>query len=185
VITPVSIYQKPEEFLPILEIFKERKPRSILEIGTYAGGSLYHWLSNASPDSHIASVDPYHDPAVDNRHLYDDWCAPGVTQTAIQGYSQHKDTLEQLEQFAPFDWVFIDGCHEYIIVSQDWRNSLRLSSPTGIIVLDDIITHPLYRVFHQVSRLWKEIQMAEYITHEYIADPNQRWGGLGLVYLGD
>ena len=56
---PVAVFQWEAEFVPLLDLYRERAPRAVLEIGTYLGGTFYHWLQNARPGATVVSVDSY------------------------------------------------------------------------------------------------------------------------------
>jgi hypothetical protein len=49
--------QKPQELSELLWLVEEHPPRSVLEIGTFAGGTLYCLCRLAQPDATIVSVD--------------------------------------------------------------------------------------------------------------------------------
>ena len=49
--------QKVSELSPLMSILKRRKLRTIVEIGTQKGGTLYAWCRVASPDAFIVSID--------------------------------------------------------------------------------------------------------------------------------
>jgi predicted O-methyltransferase YrrM len=74
--TPVPIFQWEQEFNELLDLYRKLKPKRVLEIGTYHGGTLYHWLTNARKGAKVATVDSYA-AGVDNRHLYNDWVPDG------------------------------------------------------------------------------------------------------------
>ena len=44
--TPVPIFQWEKEFEVLLELYRRETPERVLEIGTYHGGTLFHWLRN-------------------------------------------------------------------------------------------------------------------------------------------
>jgi cephalosporin hydroxylase len=56
--SPVPILQREAEFSVLLELYRRLEPLKVLEIGTYHGGTLYHWLQNGSADL-IVSLDSY------------------------------------------------------------------------------------------------------------------------------
>ncbi len=54
--TPVPIFQWEKEFEVLLELYRRLAPWRVLEVGTYHGGTLYHWLRNASPGTTTRSI---------------------------------------------------------------------------------------------------------------------------------
>ena len=177
--TPVPIFQWEAEFSKLLEIYKEQKPKRVLEVGTYHGGTLYHWLKNAQPGSLVVSVDAYCS-GIDNRHLYQSWCPPGVEVFSIQGNSMEQVTVDAAAYFAPYDWVWIDAGHEYHEVKSDWEKYGALCKPGGIVCFHDILPPSATWPKIEVSFLWKELKQ-KYWTKELIHDPKAAWGGIGVV----
>ncbi len=179
--TPVPIFQWTSEFESLLALYRKLAPRRVLEIGTYHGGTLYHWLQNAQPGTQITSVDSYQ-VGVDNRHLYRDWAPKGVQLSVICGDSSAKTTVESVSARAPFDWVFIDAGHYYHEVKADWDNYLPFVDSGGVVCFHDILPPNEVHPEIEVAQLWEEIK-ADYDTLEFVADRNAYWGGLGVVLL--
>lgn len=180
-VAPVPIYQWESEFSALLEIYRERQPKSVLEIGTYHGGTLYHWLQNASPGAVVTSLDSYA-VGVDNRHLYPEWAKEGNQLHVLQGDSHKPETVAAVAEYAPFDWIFIDAGHFLSEVRGDWELYRPLAALGGMVVFHDILPPSKEHPEIEVSYLWEEIKAA-YKTGEIIGDPHATWGGLGLVYL--
>lgn len=179
--TPVPIFQWQPEFEQLLELYRERKPKRVLEIGTYHGGTLYHWLQNATPGTHITTVNSYA-VGVDNRYLYDDWAPDGVTLAVIVGDSSAPKTIRSVAIDAPFDWVFIDAGHYYPEVKADWDNYRPLVSAGGVVCFHDILPPNDVHPEIEVAQLWEEIK-ADYDTLEFVADRNASWGGIGVAMI--
>ncbi len=179
--TPVPIYQWRTEFDQLLAIYRERAPERVLEVGTYHGGTLYHWLQNAPTGTIIVSVDTYA-VGVDNRPLYSDWCPPGVTVLAIQGDSNDDDTARRVGKHGPYQWVWIDAGHHYDEVRRDWELYGPMCEPGGVVAFHDILPASRNHPKIQVHQLWQEIWAFGYRTEEIVADPNADWGGIGLVF---
>ena len=152
--TPVEIIQREEEFSQLLDLYRERAPKRVLEIGTYHGGTLYHWLQNATAGTLVVSVDSYV-TGVDNRSLYPGWMPDGVSLDVIEGDTRDLRVILQVEKCSPsYDWVFIDAGHFYEEVQHDWVTFGALC--TGVVCFHDIL-------YPHVARLWAEIK-AEYET---------------------
>jgi len=175
-------YQWKSEFTKLLRIYRARKPERMLEIGTYHGGTLYHWLQNAEPGTIIVSLDSYL-VGVDNRAAYDEWVPDDVTLHVLEGDSRKQRTIAEVRTHAPFDWLFIDAGHYYEEVRDDWENYRPMVAPGGIIVFHDILPPSRTWPDIQVAWLWKEIKAFGWSTREIIAYPDAEWGGIGLVML--
>jgi predicted O-methyltransferase YrrM len=178
--TPVPIYQHEAEFSALLAIYRERRPKRVLEIGSYHGGTLYHWLRNAKPGTLVVSVDTY--TAADNRYIYPDWVPEGVRLEVFAADSRDPATVARVNELGPFDWIFIDADHWYDAVKEDWENYGIMCSPCGIVALHDILDDRKHHPEIEVARLWAQIREGGYPTREIIHDPNAWWGGIGVVY---
>jgi predicted O-methyltransferase YrrM len=178
--TPVPIFQWEQEFTQLLDVYRELAPRRVLEVGTFHGGTLYHWLTNAPEGSTVVTVDSYA-AGVDNRHLYGDWVPDGVSLQVIAGKSAAENTVTQAKAWAPYDFIFIDAGHYYTEVRADWDAYLPLAQKGAVVAFHDILTHSEHPEI-EVGRLWAEIKQ-DFETEEIIADPEASWGGIGLVRL--
>lgn len=174
---PVPIFQHVAEFAALLTKYRELAPMRTLEVGTFHGGTLYHWLQNAPDGATVVSVDSY-TAGVDNRHLYDEWKPPDVSLHVIEGDSRDPRTVEQAAEHAPYQWVFIDAGHYYPEVLADWNNYGPLAD--GVVCFHDILTHANHPEI-EVGQLWQELQ-ADYETEEIIGNPNADWGGIGILH---
>jgi predicted O-methyltransferase YrrM len=179
--TPVPILQHEQEFAQLLDVYRELEPRRVLEVGTFHGGTLYHWLTNAPDGATVVTVDNYA-AGVDNRHLYGGWTPEGVSLQVIAGKSAAESTVAQAKAWAPYDFIFIDAGHYYTEVKADWEAYLPLAQKGAVIALHDILTHPAHPEI-EVGRLWAELNAAGLDTEEIVADPEADWGGIGVVRL--
>jgi predicted O-methyltransferase YrrM len=174
--TPVGIYQNEGEFAALLDLYRERKPRRVLELGSYEGGTLYHWLQNARPGAVIVSIDRC--DQIDNRHLYPDWIPREITLVSHRGDSADPFTVALAEGYGPYDWIFIDADHHDQAVRADWANYRPLAAPGAAVAFHDIT--PTADPTVEVDRLWAEIK-AGHDTVEYTIEPGRY--GIGVVLL--
>jgi predicted O-methyltransferase YrrM len=179
--TPVPIFQWEQEFTQLLDVYRELAPRRVLEVGSYFGGSLFHWLQNAPEGSTVVSVDSYA-VGVDNRHLYSDWVPDGVTLQVIVGRSAAENTVVQAKAWAPYDFIFIDAGHYYTEVKADWEAYLPLAQKGAVVAFHDILPPTPVWPEIQVAQLWAEIK-EDFETEEFVADRDADWGGIGVVRL--
>ena len=111
---------------------------NIIEIGFNAGHSAEIFLEN-NKDLILISFDLGKHEYVNTGKEYIDFKYPN-RHTLIFG-----DSIETLPKFIEenkdkkFDFIFIDGGHEYEIVKQDIENSFNLSHKDTIIIVDDTI----------------------------------------------
>lgn len=185
--TPVRIFQWEKEFTRALELYRERSPSRVLEIGTYHGGTLYHWLDSSRHFrlldnlQLVVSVDSYA-VGVDNRHLYGDWRPDGVELVVIEGDSRDPMTVSEVRSRGPYDWVFIDAGHYYHEVFADWQTYGPMCMAGGVVLFHDILPPSEQHPEIEVERLWRQIQRAGYQTMEIVDNPEASWGGIGVVF---
>jgi cephalosporin hydroxylase len=55
-LTPVHCVQLVEEFTPLLALVRDVRPARLLEIGSHAGGTLYHFLQCMAPGGHATAI---------------------------------------------------------------------------------------------------------------------------------
>jgi len=172
---PVPMLQHQGEFQQLLDLYRKHQPRRVLEVGTYHGGTLYHWLQNAQPGAVIVSVD--HHIHADNRDLYRDWTIPDVELHVISGDSTDPHTAELAAQHGPYDWIFIDADHHLISVTADWRNYQPLAAPGGLVALHDITETSDPSI--DVAPLWAHLTATHHTTE--ITEPGGY--GIGIVHI--
>jgi len=176
--------QIEEELLQLLEQVRRIRPRTVLEIGTSMGGTLYLWTRLSQPDALIISVDL---PGGKFGGGYSSLRTPIYRSFARHRQSLHLlradshspatfETLRSLLAGAPLDFLFIDGDHTYEGVRKDWE----MYSPlvrNGIIAFHDIAA-----IYHdtQVKQLWDEVKTA-YPHQEYAVHPHGHYG-IGVLF---
>jgi predicted O-methyltransferase YrrM len=178
---PVPVFQWEQEFTQLLDLYRELAPRRVLEVGTFHGGTLYHWLTNAADGATVVTVDSYA-AGVDNRSLYDGWVPDGVTLQVVAGKSAAESTVAQAKAWAPYDFIFIDAGHYYTEVKADWEAYLPLAQKGAVVAFHDILPPSVEHPEIEVARLWAELK-EEFETEEFVADPDASWGGIGVVRL--
>jgi predicted O-methyltransferase YrrM len=175
---PVQIAQLDWEFERALGLYKARKPKRVLEIGTWLGGTLFHWLKEATPGTQVVTVD-----IEDNDVPFDEWCPEGVECRQIIGDSHDPKTVEDVKASGPFDWLFIDGSHVYEDAKADWE-LYRPMVENGVVLLHDISLQREYPETGQTAgvwRLWREIQASGHLTQELRIHPTEY--GIGICFV--
>ena len=128
----MEVLQIPSELDQMLALYKKKNPRRVLEIGCWDGGTLQHWLA-VCPDV-VVAIDPDHR----NPDAYPDWVLPGTDLIIGHGKSQDEDMVSLMQEWAPYDWVFIDGDHSVPAVAMDVHNTTQLIAKGGVMLLHDI-----------------------------------------------
>ena len=130
----VGVGQVPAELDKVCSLYREKKPRRVLEIGTWYGGTLRKWLQHAQPNATVVAVDLDHV----NPGAYEGWMQRGTRLVVLTGDSQDEAIQEQIRAQGPYDWIFIDGDHEEDGVDADVRFARSVASPGAMILLHDI-----------------------------------------------
>jgi predicted O-methyltransferase YrrM len=183
------MYQDPRELERLLEIFRTLNPRTVLEIGSMYGGTLWHWTQNMKRNGLVVSVDTIvpnndhrYDAVMAGRMLWTEWeNATEVQITSITTDSTKPSTIEVVAWYGPFDFIFIDGGHDYNTVNSDFVNYWPMLKPGGVMAFHDIAYANTNRDGVEVGRWWRElVASGQYKTGEIIQTPDV-WG-IGVIY---
>jgi predicted O-methyltransferase YrrM len=184
--------QKVTELSPLISLLKRRKLRTIVEIGTEKGGTLYAWCRVAEPDAIIVSIDLPGGPfgggcSLKEMKSFLTYRRKNQRIYCFRKDSQKKSTRDELItklKGRKIDFLFIDGDHRYTEVKKDWKLYAPLVKSNGLIVFHDILFHPKLPKC-KVDRLWNEIKR-QYRNREFIDRYDDRgwgqWGGIGVIY---
>ena len=170
---PVPIYQDENELNRLIELVKELKPKHILEIGSLYGGTLWYWM-NAVKGVKIISVDigiaEPNASVADIEHariaLWPEWeRKTGSEIVQIRADSTSPETIKTVKEYAPFDFIFIDGGHDYNTAMADWQNYWPMLRSGGLLAFHDIAySHDnpecgVRKVWHKIrdNGKWQEI----------------------------
>jgi cephalosporin hydroxylase len=189
--------QKVPELERLIALVRERRPRTVVEIGTDRGGTLFAWCQLADPEALVVSIDL---PKGlfgagyswrDARRFRKFFTQPDQRLYALRRDSHDPKTVRRVEKLLagrPIDFLLIDGDHTYEGVKRDWELYEPLVAPGGLIAFHDILPHDYNsaRVAPvEVDRLWDEVA-AEHQTAVF-SEPSDdrgygRWGGIGVVF---
>jgi predicted O-methyltransferase YrrM len=187
---PYHAQQKWTELRDFLEFMKPRKPKNILEIGVYKGGTIMAWTHIASDNAQILGVDLHggefgggfdHDEAEAIINL------ERANQTIyLMDMDSHKKlSVELIKRHSPFDFIFIDADHTYEGVKKDYENYYPMLVKDGVMAFHDVAE--MKQVDYPdvwVHRLWKEIkdkhESYEFIDLDFPTD-HGIWGGIGAI----
>lgn len=153
--------QKAGEFAVLLALAASLDPAVIVEVGCFAGGTLWAW-------THLAPTVIGVDLAAPTPPV-----SPQVTM--VVGDSHDPATLAELEQVLggrQVDVLFVDGDHSEAGVRADVQTYGPLVRPGGLIALHDVLPH----VGSDVARYWQQVQGLEIRCAPY------SWGGIGVTW---
>jgi predicted O-methyltransferase YrrM len=164
--------QNPVEFQALLDLYHERRPGRVLEVGVGEGGTLWHWLQHAPQGATVVALDDRHR----NQDAYPDWTPAGVELVTIIGSSHDPDVIVDAAEHRPYDWIFLDADHHDHAVRQDWRHFSAMTSHDAAIALHDIA--PSDDPTIHVDQLWFELAH-QHSTVEYRVHGGP---GIGVVF---
>jgi predicted O-methyltransferase YrrM len=195
--------QNPRELRRFLNEVAALTPRTVVEIGTAAGGVLYCLSQLAHRDALLVSIDVpggHYGEGQDEEEckLFTTFVGPRQRLAFIRDRSFHYSTRQDLTALLDgrkIDLLFIDGDHSYAGVKSDFEMYGSLVAPGGMVAFHDIMMFPdTWGRGFDVGILWRELAQ----THQTreIVDPHaprlpppleeaERWGmpalGFGLV----
>lgn len=178
----VDSVQKRDEILALAAAVKSIKPRTILEIGTCNGGTLFIW-SNLASDC-VITCDL--NKTKIREALYQSFPPPGSDCNVISlaGDSHDEKFLEKVKASLngrKVDFLFIDGDHTEQGVKSDYYMYSPLVRKGGIIAFHDILEkQPTPN--NQVYYFWKEIRQSAN-TEEFVKDYDQTGFGIGIIHV--
>lgn len=185
----IAPLQLKEEIAGLLKKLEEMRPRTVLEIGTARGGTLFLFTRVSGDDALLVSVDMPHGPFGGG---YPDYMVPLMESFATRGQRIHlvqgdshsqetmKDVLTRLEGRS-VDFLFIDGDHTYEGVKKDFEMYSGLVSKGGLIAFHDIVPGPEADV-GGVPRFWREASK-RHKHMEFVRDASQGGFGIGVLFV--
>jgi len=168
------------EFRKLVGVYAEMAPKKVIEIGTYHGGSLFQWISNAAPGTRVVSVDLMHDAPAFQKWADD----RGVILTMVSGASWSQDAIAATRRAIgdEADFLFIDGGHEYAEAKLDLVCYGPMVRKGGLIAMHDILVHSTRRDV-EIHKVWAEVREAGYKVMELCSDRNQGLCGIGVIFV--
>jgi cephalosporin hydroxylase len=187
-IVAVKLYQKKEEIIAFIKLYWKIKPKRILEIGTYDGGTLSFLSRYAQPDATLYTMDL---PLIRDGAGYTPAKIPFYNAFKqkhqkihfIRDNSQAKSTVQKFERLLngkKLDVLLIDGDHTYKGVKTDFANYSPFVKKGGIIAFHDIVEHQ-NDLKCKVHEFWSEIK-TRYNYKEIISEKGGSWAGIGVLF---
>ncbi|WP_337190544.1 class I SAM-dependent methyltransferase [Tsuneonella aeria] len=181
--------QSRVEITELVRLVRARQPRSVLEIGTARGGTLFLLTESSAPGAHIVSLDL---PGGRNGGGYPEWKAEiyrkfprGDRRLSLVRGDSHlessRDAVAALAGQDGFDLIMIDADHSYDGVKRDFELYSPLLAPGGMIVMHDILPNR-FDAEITVAPFWAEVQRRYPHTRELVEDRDQGVFGIGLVF---
>lgn len=185
----IETLQHAGELARLIEIVREERPLSFLEIGSKFGGTL-DAVARAMPlGSRVVSVDMPHGTrlwdksSVSLQSVVANLASLGHDVRLIWGDSTDPHIIHKVNALGPFDLVFIDANHTMPFLRQDWENYG--SKAIRLCVFHDISWYrpPDWQgVRIDVPEFWQEIKVG--FRHEEIRlDHDRKDNGIGVLWL--
>jgi predicted O-methyltransferase YrrM len=179
--------QERAEIDRLLRELERRSPRTVLEIGTAQGGTLFLFAQIASPDALLVSVDlpgglfggGYMEPRAS---LYRSFAGEGQRIELLRADSHAPETRARICTILgsrPVDFLFIDGDHTRDGVERDFTTYSELVANRGAIALHDIVPGSRQLV-GGVPEFWQEVRSSHEVS-EFVEDWDQGAYGIGLI----
>ena len=183
----ISPLQYREELLALLEIVDERQPRAVVEIGTFAGGTLSLLARCSSRDAIVVSVDLPDGEfgggyAAARGRLYRSFATGAQRIELVRADSHRLETRDQVRTLLrarPIDVLFIDGDHTLEGVRRDLELYGPLLAENGLVAFHDIVPGP-HESVGGVPAFWTELR-ARCHVRELVRDWTQGEAGIGVV----
>jgi cephalosporin hydroxylase len=196
----IEAWQVREEFTSLARLVEALRPRTVLEIGTADGGTLFAHARLAHDEGLVISIDLPQGPFGGGypgwrKPLYRSFAGPGQRLELLRADSHAPETaaaLDRLLDGRSVDYAFIDGDHTYEGVRQDFELCLRFAAPDAVIAFHDIAPRPNPEWVASaaaapgdgaVREFWEEVRQ-RYAHDEFIHDTAQEGYGIGVLYLG-
>ena len=169
-----KVAQTPFELEQMVNVCRNLKPRKILEIGVWYGGTLAHWLK-------IAGVVVAVDDQMLEAETWKGWADEHFGSVKLlHGKSQDPRIVDEVAKGAPYDFCLIDGDHSYDGVNADWLN---YGPMCKVVAFHDILPRP----DSEVSRLWQEIKPGRFTIEIVGTEPGPDYdnpvAGVGIVWM--
>lgn len=176
---PIAPNQVRREIEWLLTLVEAEHPRTVVEIGTLRGGTLFLWTRVAADDATVVTVDSA---------TLGGWSPLGVLcrgfargrqrVVPLLGADSHApETVARVRRAigrAPVDLLFVDGDHSYEGVRRDFELYAPLVRPGGLVVFHDVSQRPTPAT-EGVARFWREFRSTRE-TEEYVADEQPGFG---------
>jgi predicted O-methyltransferase YrrM len=172
------VEENKSEFAELANKVARIDPKTVLEIGTARGGSLFLWTQYLSSLERICSIDlgSHIDNFEERTRLFDKFADIEMNFVIADSHLSNTREVTERKLDQTVDFLFIDGDHSYEGVKSDFQMYRDLVSNNGLIAFHDIVNEE----WPGVGRFWREIK-PRFETTEIIRDPERI--GIGIIEL--
>ena len=172
--------QTRSELIEAMKIVEAFKPKRIVELGVYRGGTLYPWTMCATDDAIVVGIDTPGTPPEVNENLQK-WLKPEQRGLILLEDTRSPDTRDKALAFlgGQVDFLFIDADHRYSWVKADYDTWLPHVRSGGLIGFHDVRDNP---PGCDSMRFFEDIRVG-YKKSEVIYHPYPTGQGIGLLWV--
>ncbi len=184
-----GILQIENEIVPFLEYIRDHHPRIVGEIGLKHGGNTFMFTRLFRDAERFVGLDLVLQNIGKARFL----SRPQQRLEVIEGNSYAPETIAKVRRLLGaerFDFLFIDGDHEYAGVRADFEGYFDLVRSGGLIAFHDIVPDEFARTGKRnphslcygggVHQLWKELR-EKFEHREFVESWDQNGFGIGVL----
>jgi len=159
----------------IASVIAKRRPKRLLEIGTFDGNTTLQMALNSPDDAIIHTIDlpagEFETSApvlesdlqfmADEKKQIRKFQGTSIEQKVRQHFGDSTDyDFMKFTKEGPLDFIFVDGGHSYACVKSDTENALNSLSENGCILWHDFTPH-----FGGVFQFLQELGKTLPLTH--------------------
>jgi cephalosporin hydroxylase len=164
--------QRLDELTEVLVLAERLFPKTVVEVGSASGGTLYAWRELHAQVFAVSLTVPT---------VYGQLHPHGAT--VLEGDSHDPATLRRLKDQLvgrPVDVLFIDGDHSYEGASRDFEMYTPLVRPGGLVLVHDIAGKE-----PGVSRMWQDVKAQAAQAGRHTAEVVSRTNpaGFGVLFI--
>lgn len=155
----------------LIRVVQPRKPKVVLEIGTWKGFSAEVWKESFHPQLMITVEKDrqFEDAVLLDGNVHYLWETDSTLDTT-------RDKIKEMLGGQTIDFLFIDADHNYNAVRRDWDLYYPLVSEGGVVAMHDIC----YTQDNcQVPLLWQQLKRNHYYVESNIGEGST---GFGFIY---
>lgn len=175
--------QSARELETAMALVSSIKPKVIVELGTYRGGSLRCWSACAEPDAVIAGTDTPGTPDGVNQNIQS-WLLPTQRGKLFIGDLRLPQFRDEVLAYTgrPIDFLFIDAAHTREDVTRDYELWSPFVRSGGLIGFHDIKHTDVPDVLSW--KFWRELTSDKSKfknVYEIFDEDYQKAYGIGIV----
>ncbi len=165
------------EILSLLKILEKRNLKTVLEIGTASGGTMFLFSRVASNNATLISLDNNYSW---RKMFIKSFVTKGQNMILVEMSSHQilaKNRIKHILKGKKLDFLFIDGDHSYNGVKDDFGMYSSFVKQGGIIAFHDILLEDT------VGKFYREIK--NNFKHSEIVDRSIKGNkkGIGVLYI--